>query len=372
MSGYSTRQHLNQGTQPVPVRRVFNNWDVVARAWFLVMPSASLKKGKAISQTVCGQHLVFFRGADGRVRALDGFCPHMGTDLGIGRVVENNIQCFFHHWQFDGAGQLAKIPNLAANASPPQACLASYAVQEKYGSVWVYPEATAPFPVPEHEGLAGQAVSVWQGQSYTRTCHPHVTMINGIDPQHLATVHGLHFEMSVDVALRQEQSLMDFHLKGDVPSQTSFERVWKKVLGSHYGYSMRYSAGSMGLLTAFRYVKLFGRLKMPELFLIYAYRVERPGLTRVFPLFVTRKREGLWGKLVSAACLVATRIGYHVLKGEDGRVYENMRFHPGALLAIDAPVGKFLGFIEKIPESGWIPAETHAKNGTKTFLENVQ
>ena len=365
------RQHQNQGTQPLPPQRVFNNWEVVGNAWYVVMRSAALKKGKAKAQSVCGQHLVFFRGQDGRVRALDGFCPHMGTDLGIGRVVGNNIQCFFHHWQFNGARQVEKIPSLHRDQAAPKACLASYAVEEKFGYIWVFPSAQAPFAVPEHEGLAGFSVSAWHGKSYTRSCHPHVTMINGIDPQHLSTVHGLHFEMTVDVAQRAEHSLMDFHLRGDVPTQTRFERFWKKILGPHYGYSMRYSAGSLGLLTAFRHVKFLSKFTLPELYLIYAYRVEKPGLTRVFPIFLTRYRPGFLGKCVSGFCLLATRMGYHILKGEDGRVYENMRFHAGALLPLDAPVGKFIGFVDKIPKSLWVPAEAHAKNLSKPVLEKM-
>ena len=152
MNGGSVRNSQNQGTQPAPQRRVFNNWDVVGRAWFVVMPCANLKRGQVKSESVCGQHLVFFRGQDSSVRALDGFCPHMGTDLGIGKVVGNNIQCFFHHWQFDGAGQIAKIPSLKSCGEAPKACLQSYAVEEKYGYIWVFPASQAPFPVPEHEG----------------------------------------------------------------------------------------------------------------------------------------------------------------------------------------------------------------------------
>src|ERR1044071_4167565 len=86
------RRSRNARTQPFRPMPVFNNWDVVAKAWYVAMRSADLKTGQARSMDVCGQWIVLYRGEDGRVRALDGYCPHMGTDLGIGTVVGDRIR----------------------------------------------------------------------------------------------------------------------------------------------------------------------------------------------------------------------------------------------------------------------------------------
>lgn len=88
--------------------KIFNNWDVVAKGWYIACPSRDLLRCQAKSLDICGQKIVVFRGQDGTVRALDAYCPHLGTDLGIGRVDGNLIRCFFHHWAFDGE-EIVKI-----------------------------------------------------------------------------------------------------------------------------------------------------------------------------------------------------------------------------------------------------------------------
>lgn len=56
------------------------------------MSSTELKIGAVKSIRLCGQELVLFRGENGKVSALDAYCPHMGTHLGNGKVVGNNVR----------------------------------------------------------------------------------------------------------------------------------------------------------------------------------------------------------------------------------------------------------------------------------------
>jgi 3-ketosteroid 9alpha-monooxygenase subunit A len=56
------------------------------------MSSTELKIGAVKSIRLCGQELVLFRGENGKVSALDAYCPHMGTHLGKGKVVGNNVR----------------------------------------------------------------------------------------------------------------------------------------------------------------------------------------------------------------------------------------------------------------------------------------
>ncbi|MEM1240864.1 MAG: Rieske 2Fe-2S domain-containing protein, partial [Cyanobacteria bacterium P01_H01_bin.26] len=63
---------------------IFNNWDIVAKGWYLAATSKEIPIETVKSFDICGQRIALFRGSDGQVRALDAHCPHMGTDLGIG------------------------------------------------------------------------------------------------------------------------------------------------------------------------------------------------------------------------------------------------------------------------------------------------
>lgn len=339
------RRGLNPNTQPFLEMPVFQNWEVVAEGWYFACRSDEVKAGEVRSMNLCGQHVAIFRGEDGTVRALDGFCPHMGTDLGIGKVRGDRIACFFHHWEFDGAGRCQRIP--CGETPPVQARLQAYAVSERFGAIWVFPREEASFPVPEFKEFPGAEVSVSFSAPYTRTCHHHVTMINGIDAQHLRSVHGFEIEMN----LRFEESgpdLMDFSLDGQFPAS------WKtRVTGQAYGYSMRYSAGTMGLLTILRNVRLFGKFPLPTLHMIFAYRPVRFGETLVQPIYVTRKREGFWGGLIDRLLLTMTKRAFYVLKDEDGKIYDNMRFNPVSLLKMDRAIQIFIDRINRLKPSIW-------------------
>jgi cholesterol 7-dehydrogenase len=58
-----------------------------------------------------GQDAVLFRDAQGEVRALDAYCPHMGANLADGEVRDGCLECPFHRWRIDGAGHVVLIPN---------------------------------------------------------------------------------------------------------------------------------------------------------------------------------------------------------------------------------------------------------------------
>ena len=96
------RRRQNLATQPFRGFRVFNNWDVVVKGWYAVCASDELGCGDVEPFEIGGQRLVIFRSEDGEVRALDAFCPHMGTDLASGKVFGDSIRRVFHHRRFDG------------------------------------------------------------------------------------------------------------------------------------------------------------------------------------------------------------------------------------------------------------------------------
>jgi nitrite reductase/ring-hydroxylating ferredoxin subunit len=331
---------------------VFGNWEVVARGWYFAMPSRDLPVGKAASLDLCGQRVVLFRGEDGRVRALDGYCPHMGTDLGIGTVVGDTLRCFFHHWRYDGEGRCVEVP--CAPAPPPRARLQPYAAEERFGFIWVNPDPTPRSGVPGPAELEGEEVDWVHGIRYRRSCHHHVTMINGIDPQHLRTVHGIEIDMAMELDEDPERERIDITLTGALPRATLRQRALRGLIGDSYSYRMRYGGGSVGCLTVMKGTRLLGRgPELPELYMIFAYRPVAPGLSEVQPIYLTRRRRGLLGRLVARGLLGAMKLGFRVLRDEDGKVYENMRFRPHALLEIDQPVARFIRFVNRLEPSVW-------------------
>jgi phenylpropionate dioxygenase-like ring-hydroxylating dioxygenase large terminal subunit len=341
----------NQTTQPVQDFPIFNNWNEVALGWYYAMPSHELKKKQVKALNVCGQELVLFRGENGEVAALDAYCPHMGTHLGKGKVIENSVRCFFHHWQFDASGSCIKVP--CQKEIPAKAKVSHYSVCENYGSIWIYPAVHAEHKLSDFSELThAEEKTIQFGKSYERSCHHHVTMINGIDPQHLKTVHNLDIEMSIDIAEPQEGNMIDITLTGKIGESKILEKMARLMLGDQYSYAMRYDHGNNGFLTLMKNVHLFGK-KWPTLHMIFAYRPLEKGRMMVQPIYVTKKRDGILGKLISQFLLWMTKRSFYALQGEDGAVYENMRFYPGALLSIDKPVGQYIQYVNKLRPSIW-------------------
>jgi phenylpropionate dioxygenase-like ring-hydroxylating dioxygenase large terminal subunit len=85
----------------------------------------------------------------GEVAGFPSRCPHRLVPLAAASVVEGRLRCPAHGWGFDGEGRCVDIPALGADATPsPRADLRGpWAVEERYGWIWLAPDRTgAPAP----------------------------------------------------------------------------------------------------------------------------------------------------------------------------------------------------------------------------------
>jgi len=154
----------------------FNDPDHHVQSWYFALPSRELPRLAAKTLDVLDRKIVFFRGNDYRVRALDARCPHLGSDLGLGTVDHNAIRCAFHGWTFDGDGVCAGHKETAF----------AYPVEERFGAIWFF---NGPQPAFELPALDFPVVKMLKGQIVR--CHPHLVAGNGLDVDHFATLHGI-------------------------------------------------------------------------------------------------------------------------------------------------------------------------------------
>jgi hypothetical protein len=206
--------------------------------------------------------------------------------------------------------------------------------------------------------LGDTEVVVWHDRPFTRRCHHHVTMINGIDPQHLRTVHGLSIEMELAVEEHPDRRTIDFTLSGPFPD-TLLGKLSRRLVGPRYTYTMRYTDASVGLLSTAVGLTWLGRGRpLPTLHTGYAYQPVAEGETRVFPFFVAPAGKGLLSRAFSRLLLLLAFLGFRLLKGQDGRVYDQMRFDPACLLPVDAPVARFIAWVNHLQPCDWgVPAD---------------
>jgi phenylpropionate dioxygenase-like ring-hydroxylating dioxygenase large terminal subunit len=138
-----------------------------------------------------GTPLVLFRAADGRPAALVDRCPHRNVPLSLGRVVGDTVQCPYHGWRFDAAGQCRAIPGLIGEPGAKSRCAVSHATREQDGFVWVY---STPGVEPSHEPYRFPLLDAHGYTSVRRTLRArgslHATLENTLDVPHTAFLHG--------------------------------------------------------------------------------------------------------------------------------------------------------------------------------------
>jgi len=126
--------------------------------WYVVARSSEIKTAP-IAVTLWERAIVLFRDSQGAVHALEDRCPHRQVKLSHGRVQGDQIECAYHGWCFDGAGQCVAVPYLADNQKLPSGKIRAYPVREQDGFVWLFPgerdraELTSIFGVPEWDHL---------------------------------------------------------------------------------------------------------------------------------------------------------------------------------------------------------------------------
>jgi phenylpropionate dioxygenase-like ring-hydroxylating dioxygenase large terminal subunit len=100
--------------------------------WHPILPSNRLKRNAVAGVRLAGQDLVLYRNSSGEVAALEDSCPHRRMKLSLGSVCHDKLQCRYHGWTFDAAG------NGESPGTPKlHACARHFEVREHYDAIWV-------------------------------------------------------------------------------------------------------------------------------------------------------------------------------------------------------------------------------------------
>ena len=107
------------------------------------------------------EHLVLWRGTDGKPKALRDLCIHRGTALSLGATYGDEIMCPYHGWRYNTEGVCTLIPQTQRDTIPTKARVPAYRCVERYGLIWVaLAEPRHPLPeIPELESGAWKVVN---------------------------------------------------------------------------------------------------------------------------------------------------------------------------------------------------------------------
>ncbi|MCV7136188.1 aromatic ring-hydroxylating dioxygenase subunit alpha [Mycobacterium hodleri] len=164
-----------------------------ARGWHCLGLTREFGDGTPHAVTAFGQKLVVFRGGDGAINVLDGYCRHMGGDLTQGQVKGDEIACPFHDWRWGGDGRCKNVPY--SRRVPRLARTATWPTLEQDGMlfVWNDPERKPPpadVTIPHIEGATSDDWTDWHWYTTVVNTNCREIIDNVVDMAHFFYIHG--------------------------------------------------------------------------------------------------------------------------------------------------------------------------------------
>ena len=174
---------MTQSAVLAPPAEAFPAWPI---GWYVAARSEQLKR-QPLRTHLFGRRLVCYRASSGQPVAMDAQCWHMGADLSAGSVMGDQIVCPFHGWRYGSSGHCEFIP--AQPDLPRCAKQQTYHVTEHAGRVFVFPSATASYPLPFFMATGPDDLIAAPPFEFVLHCPWWLVGINGFDLQHFAAAH---------------------------------------------------------------------------------------------------------------------------------------------------------------------------------------
>jgi vanillate O-demethylase monooxygenase subunit len=156
-------------------------------AWYVAATPEEID-GKPLGRKVCNEQIVFYRGPEGQVAALEDFCPHRGAPLSLGRVCEGKLVCGYHGLEMGCDGKTIAMPGQRVRGFP---AVRTYPVVERHGFIWVWPGDAAKADPAKIHPLPWAENPEWAygGGLYHIACDYRLMIDNLMDLTHETYVH---------------------------------------------------------------------------------------------------------------------------------------------------------------------------------------
>lgn len=301
-----------------------------SKGWFPICKSDEVGKGQIRGENFLDGRVVVYRGEDGIARVMSAYCPHVGSDLSVGRVVGNAIQCAFHKWEFDKQGSCTKTA--IGDPAPAWAQLFKFPSMERYGVIWAHNGDLPTWDIPDFEYPDDQLV--FRVYRYApMNCDPWVAAANTPDMQHLKTVHGVTFH-SDDPHDLVKWDPWGFRYSIIADDQASVPISWE--LGIR-GTSLFQQQGPYGDFW---------------LGAIAGMGIPRPGQTTVFSIQAILNVECVDAeKVLEDRFARAEYLMRRTIDNEDLAILNTIHYHPTSLTQADKTLGRYLNFVRNYPRA---------------------
>lgn len=141
-----------------------------------------------LGRMICGERMAFYRDAEGKVAAVEDYCPHRGAPLSLGYVEDGHLVCGYHGLKMGRDGKTRSMPKQRVGGFP---CVKSYPVEERYGFIWVWPGDPTKANSDDIPHLEWAVSDEWAygGGLYHINCDYRLMIDNLMDLTHETYVH---------------------------------------------------------------------------------------------------------------------------------------------------------------------------------------
>ena len=289
------------------------------QCWYPVCLGSEVGADTLAGVDILGTRVIVYRDPVGKAVVQSAWCPHLGADLSQGTRIEGQVRCPYHHWRFDSAGACQHIPT--GDRIPAAARIFTYPSAEAWGLIWLFNGATATFDVPRIPGTTEAELACEAHFRGIRTSLGEVALSNGVDFQHLRTLHGLQTTEPREIAVRDRE--IEFQVEGA-------------------GYTQH------GLISG---VSTFAQHLAPDgtdLFMLFCGApVDRARRRSFFMVGVPHQGDAE----AERQALDNLRGFVERLLGEDEPVLESMRFRRGTLVASDRHLARYFRYVSEFPRA---------------------
>jgi nitrite reductase/ring-hydroxylating ferredoxin subunit len=297
-----------------------------------------------------GREIVLFRTRSGRLVVADAYCPHLGTDLGRGGTVcDELLRCPMHGFTFDAHGRCTSTPY---GRPPPSAQLDVLEVAEVSGVVIAYHDssgspATWRVEVPESDASwRPLRTRMWRLRG-----HPQEVTENSVDLGHFAVLHRF-----------DDQQILE-PLTTDGPRLRTAYSIRRPIPFRSHGLLTEFSVSADGLGFSFVKVRVpdlgweTRQFVLPtpvdettiDLRVALSLRTGQ-GVGPLTPAFDSRPAAALAERLMMAAIAVELR--------RDMAIWRYKRYLPRPALASgDGPIGQYRRWARQFYSPGDIERE---------------
>ncbi len=303
-----------------------------SQTWWPLCRSRDVAAGQVIGRNFLDGRVAVFRSEDGVANVVSAYCPHNGADLSVGTVVDGQLVCAFHKWQFNGAGRCVRTGNDDPVVSGMR--VFRYPTQERFGLIWAFNGETPLFDLPDL-GLPDEELAFHADiPVMDLLAEPWVFMCNTSDFNHIRCVHGIELDGDDPVGdIRWHQFGYDYRLSG------RFRET---------GDPIEYDVGIRGTNIFYQTGSANGRWFA----FLYPCGLHRPGTLRSYFIIATQKSDGTpeGDRAVQETLDFAMNLEWTVVC-QDADILNTIRFTRGMFTRSDRGLAKFLEYLGKYPRA---------------------